>query len=67
MNLFTCFEDAITGGQTTMTVTVMGTVKYDSHKPRQDAFTQTFIMTTQQSATGGLSWKIARDCFRLIE
>lgn len=57
----------VTQGQKSMTLTVMGTIRYDTTKPKTDCFTQTFMMTTQPSATGGLSWKIARDCFRTIE
>lgn len=65
-HVFHYLVDAITQGVTSMVVVVMGHIKYKTKKPRSECFSQTFIMTTQVSAAGGESWKIAKDCFRLL-
>ena len=59
--------DKLTEGQTSMLVNVMGTIRYRTNKPKNVPFSQTFLMTTQTSATGAMAWKIVKDCFRLIQ
>ncbi|KAF6040639.1 NXT2 [Bugula neritina] len=59
--------DDLTEGRTSMVVNVMGVIRYATRKPQSVPFTETFIMTTQSSNAGSIVWKIAKDCFRLIE
>ena len=63
----TLVSDNLTNGQTSISVSVMGNIKFSTKTPTSTPFSQTFILTTQASSAGGASWKIARDCFRMIE
>lgn len=52
--------DIVTPGQTTILVTVEGTVSYGEENP--ECFTQNFMLTAVEN-----KWKIASDCFRYID
>lgn len=52
-------------GQTTILVSVSGLVKFTGRP--STLFSESFLLTTQQSATGSNVWKIVSDCFRFHE
>ncbi len=54
------FVGQVTAGQTTILVSVTGTVKFQANKAKN--FTQNFMLTTQNS-----NWKVASDCLRLTD
>lgn len=59
--------DALTAGQTSMVVVVMGTIKFLVKNPKVVPYTETFVLTSEPSTGGAVVWKIAKDSFRLLE
>ena len=53
-------SEIVTPSQTTVLVTVEGTVSFNSEKP--EFFNQNFMLTAVDNV-----WKIASDCFRYID
>ena len=57
---FALISELVTPGQTTILVTVEGTVSFNNEKPNY--FNQNFMLTAVDNM-----WKIASDCFRYID
>ena len=57
---FSFISDQVTGGQTTIFVTVGGYCKFQGNKPQ--TFSQNFMLTSQNN-----TWKIVSDCIRTVE